>query len=71
MSPRRDLSCLVSTAVIGFCGSLQVEEVFLTPFKGMLKFWEETRMKMENSHTMVTFKGRFKRVKGENVVCCH
>ena len=28
--------------------------------KGMLKNWEEAKMKKEKSHVMVTLKGRFK-----------
>ena len=33
--------------VVGFCGGLQEEELFLASMKGMLKFWEETRKKKE------------------------
>ena len=33
--------------------------------KGMLKNWEEAKMKKEKSHVMVTLKGRFKGETGD------
>ena len=40
--------------VIGFCGCLQGDKVFLIYLKGILKLWEETRKKKDLSHIMVT-----------------
>ena len=36
------------------------EELFLTSLKVMLILFEYKRLRKENSHTMVTLKGRFK-----------
>ena len=41
------------------------ENISLTSMKGMLKFWEETKMKKEKSDFMVTLKGLFKGETGE------
>ena len=49
--------------VIGLCRLLLGEEVLLTSMKEILKNWEQTRLKKEKSHVMVTLKGGFK---GEN-----
>ena len=68
---RREISCLDVAVVIGLCGGLQGEEVFLKSLKGMLKFWEETRNKKDLSHIMVTFKGRFKVETGETRTTRH
>ena len=51
--------------VIGFCGGLHVEEVFITSLKEMLKFWEETRIKKDFPYIMVTLEVRFKVETGE------
>ena len=32
------ISCMTAVSVIGLCGGLRGEEVFLTSLKGMLKF---------------------------------
>ena len=45
--------------VIVFCRVLWVEEAFLKSLEGVIKFWLETRLKKEQSHVMVTFRGRF------------
>ena len=47
-------------AVIGLCGVLQGELVFLVCPKRMHKLWEETINKKDLSYIMVTLKGRFK-----------
>ena len=36
-----------------------MEEMFLASLEGMLKLWEETRLSINQSHVMVTLKGRF------------
>ena len=41
---------LAAAVVIGFCGGIRVDEVFLTSLKRMMKFLEETRKK-KNSCT--------------------
>ena len=46
--------------VIGFCGGLRGEEEFFTSLKGVLKFWEDTRLNKGKPHVMVTLQGRFK-----------
>ena len=43
-----------------FYGGLRVEEVFITLLEGMFKFWPETSPIRDQSHVMVTLKGRFK-----------
>ena len=60
-----EVSCLEAAVVIGFGGVLRVEEVFLASLEGMLKFWEETRLRRKQYHVMATLKGRFK-VETEN-----
>ena len=62
---RRDISSLSTDVVIGLCGGLWVEEVFLTLLKGMIKFWEEKIKKKYCLHSMVTLKGRLKGKTGE------
>ena len=47
---RRNICCLAATMVIGFCGGLRGDEVFLTSLKGILKLWEEKEMR-KTSHT--------------------
>ena len=54
------LSCLVSAVMIGFYIILRGEEVFITSLRLMLKFWEETRLRKEHYHIMVTLKIMFK-----------
>ena len=44
---RTEISCSAVNMVIGFCGGLWGEEVFLVSLKGMLKLWEETRKKKD------------------------
>ena len=51
---------MAAAGVIGFGGGLRVEEVILESLEGMLKFWEEIRLGRNQSHVMVTLKGRFK-----------
>ena len=46
--------------VIGFFRGLRGEECFLTSMKGILNIFDETRMKKEKSHVIVTLKGRFR-----------
>ena len=62
---KKHVSCLAADMVIVFCRGLKVEEFFLGALKGMLKFCEETRLKILKSHVMVTFKGRFKGETGD------
>ena len=64
----REISCLATAVVIGFCGGLRGKEVFMTSLKGMLKLWEETKSKKYCPHAMVTLKGGFKR---ETIDTCH
>ena len=61
----REISCLDAAVVIGFCGGLRGEELFMMSLKGMLKFWEDSRKNKHLSHVMVTLKGRFKGETGE------
>ena len=42
--------------------------MFLASLEGMLKLWEEPRLRKNQSHVMVTMKGRPKGETGEN---CH
>ena len=51
---------MASAVVIGFGGGLRGDEVFLSSIEGMLNFWEETRLRINQSHVMVTLKERFK-----------
>ena len=44
---------------------MRVDEVLLESLEGMLKFWEEIRLRINQSHIMVTLKGRFKGDTGE------
>ena len=46
--------------MIGFYIILRGEEVFITSLRLMLKFWEETRLRKEQYHIMVTLKIMFK-----------
>ena len=62
---RRGIYCLGSAVVVGLCGGLRGEEVFLVYLKGMLKFWEEKINKKDLSYIMVTLKERFKGENGE------
>ena len=57
---KQEISCLEESVVKSFFGGLWVAEVFLESLKGVLKFLEYTRLKREQSHIMVTFKGSFK-----------
>ena len=50
--------------MIGLCRKLWGEDVLLTSMKET-KIWEETRLKKEKSHLMVTLKGQFKGETGE------
>ena len=54
------MSCLAVAVVIRFRGGLRGDEVFLISLEGMLKFWEETRLRRNQSHVMVTMGGRLK-----------
>ena len=65
---RREISCLAAAVVIGLCGGLWGDKVFLMSLKGMLKLWEETRKNKYISYIMVKLKGRFKGETGEK---CH
>lgn len=47
-----------------YCGGLRGEEVPLLSLKGMLTFWEETRLH-RTPHVMMALKGRFKGETGE------
>ena len=46
--------------MIGFCGGLIGEEVFLISLEGMLEFLDETWLRRNQPYTMVMFKGRSK-----------
>ena len=50
-------------SVILFGVSLRGAYIFLTSLEGMIRFWEETRLSIDQYHVMVTLKVRFK---GEN-----
>ena len=56
----RNISCLASAVMIGFYIILRGEELFITSLRVMLKFWEETRLRNEEYHIMVTLKVMFK-----------
>ena len=60
LTRRRDISSLDSAMVVGFCGGLRVQEVFLASLNGILPFWQETIKKKYCSRIMVTLKGWFK-----------
>ena len=49
-----------AAVVIGLCGGLRGEEVLLSSPKGVIKFWEETRLRKGQPHIMVNIQGRFK-----------
>ena len=55
----------MGAVVIRFCGGLRGEEVLLTPLKGMMNSWEETRLRKGQSHVMVNLQGKFKGDTGE------
>ena len=57
---KREISCLAAAVVIVFCRRLRGEDVLLTSMKGILNCFEETSLKTEKSHVMVTLKGRYK-----------
>ena len=57
---RREVSCLTEAVVLGFGGGLRGEDILLASLEGMLKFWEEIRLMINQYHVMVTLKGRFK-----------
>ena len=42
---RREIYFLAVAVVIGFCGGLRGEELFLASLKGILRSWEEKRNK--------------------------
>ena len=48
---------MMAEVVIGLCGGLRGEEVFFSSLKGMLKFWEETRLRKQQPYSMVTLQG--------------
>ena len=56
---------MTAAVLIGLCRGLRGEEVFLISMKEILKNWEETRLKKEISHVMVTSKGWFKGETGD------
>ena len=64
MIRKRGISSLASAVVIGFCVVLRGEEFLLTSLKGILKFWEDTRLKREISHVMITSEEWFKEETG-------
>ena len=64
MISKGEISCLLSAVVIWFCGGFMGEELFIASLKLMLKFLEETRLKREQSHIMVTLKKLFKEETG-------
>ena len=51
------ISYVMAEVVIGLCGGLRGEEVFFSSLKGMLKFWEETRLRKQQPYSMVTLQG--------------
>ena len=54
------MSCLEEVLVIEFGGGLRGEEVSLASLEVLLKFWEETRIRRNQTHIMVTLKGILK-----------
>ena len=61
---------MAADVVIVFCGGLRGEELFLTPMKVVLKFWEETIKKKDLSRIMVILKGWFKGKRQERSGTC-
>ena len=61
------LSCIVSDGfgVVVVGGGIMVEEILLTYLELMILFWEETSLRRDPSHVMVTLKGVFKVDMGE------
>ena len=56
---------MTAAVVIGLCRGLLGEEVLLTSMKEIQKKWEQTRLKKDKSHVMVTLKGGFKGETGD------
>ena len=56
---------MAAEVVIGFGRGLRGDEVFLASLEGMLKLLEDTRLRRNQFHVMVTLKGRFKGEMGE------
>ena len=56
---------MAAAVLIGLCRGLWGEEVFLISMKEILKNWEETRLKKEISHVVLTMKGQFKGETGD------
>ena len=54
---RSEISRLAAAVVIGFCGGLREEEVFLSSLNGMLQFCE----KIEKEEGLLAYHGDFKR----------
>ena len=59
---------MTAMVVIGLEGGLRREEFFLELLEGMLKLWEENRLRRNQYHVMITLKGRLKGKTGEK---CH
>ena len=57
---RREVVQLDALSVILFGVSLRGAYIFLTSLEGMIRFWEETRLSIDQYHVMVTLKVRFK-----------
>ena len=56
---REELEDTVVFMLAAFGAGLRGEEVLLISLDGLLSFWDETRLD-EDSHVMLTLKGRFK-----------
>ena len=57
---REKISEIAVAVLIGICGGLRGEEIFLTAITGMIQFWEEIRIHPKIEHVMVTLHGMSK-----------
>ena len=57
---REKISEIAVAVLIGICGGLRGEEIFLTAITGMIQFWEETRIHPNIGHVVVTMQGKVK-----------
>lgn len=53
-----------SDVLVGFCGGLRGKKILLDSIIGILKFWEEKRIKPRRDHVIVTYQGNFNRYTG-------
>ena len=53
INEEKEIYLLDSAVVLGLCGGLCREEVFMIYLKGILKLWEETSKNKDLSHVML------------------